>query len=175
MIRFSAVAVVTIDGKIAKDKDHFTNWSSFEDKKFLKSQIDRSDLIILGRQTFEMVKKRLPSQIFNKRHYLVFTSKPAEKSKYRNVAWIKPTKKEIRSVLKSGGYHNICVLGGTSTYSTLLAMNLISDIYLTVEPIIFGSGMPLFDKTQAQKKFKLSSMKKLNSKGTILLHYVRID
>jgi dihydrofolate reductase len=59
--------------------------------------------------------------------------------------------------------------GGASVYGQFLNAGLVTDVYLTVEPFLFGGGVPLaqgFDRVA----LKLESVKQLNSQ-TILLHY----
>ncbi|MDD2807183.1 MAG: dihydrofolate reductase [Patescibacteria group bacterium] len=175
MINFSAVAVVTIDGKIAKNKNHHTNWSSRADKIFLKTQIEKSDVIVVGHNTYNVAKKNLPNHIFLKRKYIVLTSRPKKNVFGHNVLWCDPEKVDLLALVKKYNYKKICVLGGTKTYTTLMKQNLINELFLTIEPIIFGSGLNLFDGENFSAKFRLRSIKKLNSLGTILLHYLKLN
>ena len=46
---------------------------------------------------------------------------------------------------------------------------LIDTLYLTIEPVIFGSGIHLFNK-ELDVKLQLQSMQKLNEQ-TVLLEY----
>ena len=42
-----AIAAVTIDGKIGRHTRHFTDWTSHEDKTFLRSLLDTSDIVVI--------------------------------------------------------------------------------------------------------------------------------
>src|SRR3989344_3206281 len=109
-MRCIAIVATTIDGRIALDSGHFSDWTSPEDKTFLREMLDKSDV----------------------------------------------------------------VLGGTKTYSWFLENDLLDELYLTIEPITFGRGLPLFDTSKAlETRFKLESSKQLNERGAVLLHYVR--
>ena len=46
---------------------------------------------------------------------------------------------------------------------------LVDKLYLTIEPVVFGAGMTLFNK-KFEKALKLESMKKLGE-ATVLLEY----
>jgi dihydrofolate reductase len=78
----------------------------------------------------------------------------------------------IESILEP--YRFVAVLGGTHIYSYFLERDLIDDLYLTVEPIVFGSGLGLFNhESTTAKRFRLVTVRQMNEQGTILLHYQR--
>lgn len=172
-ITFTSVAVVTIDGKIAKNTQHNVDWSSKEDKAFLNKMIKKHDVIIVGRNTFNVAKKALTKKEFLTRNYIVFTRNVKTITKEsEQVTLCNPDKVNIKKVIAKMGYRKVCILGGAQIYSLMLRENLTDEIYLTIEPKMFGSGINFVDfKISKIKKFKLNSVKKLNDQGTILLHY----
>lgn len=48
--------------------------------------------------------------------------------------------------------------------------DLIDEIYLDVEPLVFGKGIPIFREADFEYELELMEIKKLN-KNTIQLHY----
>lgn len=162
------VAAVSIDGKIARDAKHFPDWTSPEDKKHLHDIEDRSDVMIVGRTTFETARKPL-----SKRNCIVFT-RSVEKAEKKNslCTFLNPGAVDMIAFCEEHGYTKICLLGGAQTYNYFLERDLIDEIYLTIEPVILGEGLNLFSQAQEPaKQFTLVSTEKLNSTGTILLHY----
>lgn len=148
--KFIAIAAVTMDGKIARTSRSGSSWTSKEDKDFLHRELDRCNLIVVGRKTYEHAKKPL-----KKRNCLVMTRR------------VKGWKKRIKSLTG-----RVCILGGSQIYSWFLRHELIDEIFLTVEPIIFGAGVPLFDiALKVPQHYILVSIKRLNKNGTIVLHY----
>ena len=173
--KFTAVAVMTIDGKIAKNSHHNVNWSSAEDKAFLRQQIAKHDAIIVGRNTFEVAKKALTKKEYATRNYIVLTrSAKTFKKQSRQVLYLNPQKIDLKKTIEKLGYKKVCILGGTQTYSLMLRKNLLDEIFLTVEPLVFGTGLTFFEGNLPAAKFKLISIKKLNHQGAILLHYQKI-
>lgn len=164
---FVAIAAVTLDGKIARGPSHPSTWTSTEDKKILRRELDRCDLIVLGRHTFDTLKCPNP-----KRRYLVLTgSVKSVELKAKNVWFFNPAKTHILGLVKSLGGGRIGVLGGTQTYDWFLQQNLLNEIFLTIEPLVFGGGLPLFSKSTKTRRFHLASTTKLNRSGSLLLHY----
>lgn len=168
--KYILLAAVTLDGKIARHDNHFTNWTSREDKQHLRNILDKCDVIIVGNKTYKTAYHRL-----RKRNCIVFT-RTVKNTKQENARclYVNAENVDIKSLIAQKKYKNICILGGTSIYSFALENNMVDEIYLTIEPYIFGNGLSLFDaKIKNKRKFKLVSIKKLNSKGSILLQYKR--
>ena len=168
---FIAIAAVTIDGKIARHKHHFSGWTSREDKNFLHKMLDSCDCVIVGNNTYKAAKKPL-----SRRNCIVLTSKVKSFSRIsKKLLYCNPTKTDMRMLIIKNDYRRIAILGGAQTYYYCLKHNMLDELYLTIEPIVFGKGIGLFlESSSLGTKFKLMSSKKLNKKGTILLIYKKI-
>ena len=168
MPKFIAIAAVTLDGKIAKNKSHMSDWTSKEDKVFMRALLDKCDVIIVGNNTYKTAVVPL-----SKRNCIVLSRSANQLiSRSANLEYCKPEKKALTKLLKTKNYKLIAILGGAQTYSFCLKNNLLSELYLTIEPIVFGEGINLFaDGKNLEKKFKLISIKQLNNTGTILGYY----
>lgn len=168
MTKYIAVAAITIDGKIAKNSHHFSNWTSHEDKVFLHVILDTCDAVLVGNSTYKMAIKPL-----SKRNCIVLTRSLENKKNGALLTFCDPAKQSLKKIIKKNKYKKICVLGGTQIYSYCLEHNLIDELYLTIEPLTFGSGLSLFE-TKRSSRWCLKSSKRLNKCGSILLHYIRI-
>ncbi len=164
---YIAIAATTIDGRIAKHSRHFSSWTSPEDKNFLHAILDTCDVILVGRSTYDMAKKPL-----SKRNCIVLTRSTENKKDGPGLIYINPAKKSLTQLVKKHGYKKIGILGGEQIYSYCLEKNLLDELFLTIEPVSFGFGLSLF-KTKKLAKWKLNSVKKLNKKGSLLLHYLK--
>lgn len=164
----TAVAAITLDGRIALHRGHPSDWTSREDKQFLHSFLDTCDAIVIGNNTYRTAKKAL-----SKRNCIVFTrSVPATKRLANNLLSCNPRGANLRALLNQ--YKKVAVLGGSAVYTYFLEHNLLDELYLTIEPLVFGKGLSLFESPKMlQKPFRLISLKRLNKKGSILLCYQR--
>jgi dihydrofolate reductase len=165
----SAIAAITIDGKIARHAGHFTDWTSPEDKTFLRSLLDKSDVVVIGNNTYKTAEGPL-----SKRNCIVFSRAVFDMERRRdNLAYYNADgPSPIETILEP--YRTVALLGGTQVYSYFLERNLVDDLYLTIEPVVFGNGLAIFEcKNEAMASFRLASVKELNQKGTVLLHYQR--
>ncbi len=177
--KFIAIAAITLDGRIAKGPKHNSSWTSKEDKVFMRALLDTCDLVIVGNNTYQTAIKPL-----SKRNCLVFSRslpplpvgegrgegavKKSDKLLYCN-----PSKIDVKKLIAKLKYKKVAILGGAQTYAYCLKNNLLDELYLTIEPLVFGQGISLFGDTVLNNKFKLASIKKLNNKGSVLLKYVK--
>ncbi len=160
------IAAVTIDGKIALDQGHFSDWTSKEDKDFLHEMLDTSDVVVVGNNTYKTAIEPL-----SKRNCIVFTASVAElERKNEKLLYANPATVDIKRLLEP--HATVALLGGTKTYTYFLENDLLDEIYLTIEPVVFGRGLPLFESGAAgMRTFELLSSKQLNKKGSFLLRY----
>ena len=169
-MRCIAIAAATIDGRIALDPGHFSDWTSKEDKDFLHEMLDRSEAVVVGNNTYKTALEPL-----SKRNCIVFTtSVDTSERKSDTLTYCNPASSDSIPLLER--YGAIAVLGGTRTYTWFLENDLLDEIYLTIEPIIFGRGLSFFESTtMTPRKFHLESAKQLNATGSMLLHYSKVS
>ena len=168
-MRCIAIAAVTIDGKIALDTSHFSDWTSKEDKDFLRGMLDQSDVVVVGNNTYKTAIEPL-----SKRNCVVFTASVRTSEHMGDtLTYCNPASSDCVPLLEK--YGTVAVLGGTKTYTWFLDNDLLDELYLTIEPLVFGRGLPLFESSKnINAQFKLESTKRLNEKGSLLLHYIKL-
>lgn len=165
-MKIIAIVAISIDGKIATHSKHFSNWTSTEDKDFLHSTLDKCDVIIVGNNTYKIARKPL-----SKRNCIVLTSSvntTCKKSK--NLVYCNPNNTKLLDLIST--YKLVAVLGGTQAYTYCLENNLLDELFVTIEPLVFGRGLNIFHSEKIKTIFfQLISIKKLNNSGSLLLHY----
>ena len=77
---------------------------------------------------------------------------------------------QILENLEQRGYKQAAVAGGSAINKLFLNKNLIDEIYLTVEPRIFGSGKRIFDEINKDISLELIDHSLINE-NSVLLHY----
>lgn len=171
------VAAMTIDGFIARtEHDRSFDWTSPEDKQFYISKLKECDAVIMGSKTFRTFT-RYPKGM----HYVILTRKPEEFDNPRpEVISLEATNQgpeEIVEKLRQEGRKKVMVAGGSSVYRQFLAANVVDSLFITVEPVLFGAGVSLFDGAVAEANdpqgFKQLQLKDVHhlSDQTIVLEY----
>jgi dihydrofolate reductase len=72
--------------------------------------------------------------------------------------------------LRVRGFKRCVLLGGAQVHTLFFAAGLVDEIWLTVEPILFGGGTPLL-VARVDVRLELLASEKLNAAGTLLLRY----
>lgn len=75
--------------------------------------------------------------------------------------------------LEKSGIKNVLLASGEKLNTQFFRQKLISEVWLTLEPNIFGLGKGIIDESM-DIKLKLIFSKKLNTQGTLLLKYTVI-
>jgi len=166
-IKYTAYVAVSIDGRIAKNSQSGTDWTSKEDWNFFQKSLKKFDAVVVGHNTYNVSKHRL-----KKRHTIVLTSKATKLKSFGSVIFFNPEKSNLKNFLKSKNYKKVAILGGGKVYDFCLRNKMLDELFVTIEPYVFTAGVPMFSGAKFKKyKFILQAVKKLNKNGTILLHY----
>lgn len=162
MIPVTLMMAISADGKIAKDKNQLANWTSPEDKKIFVAESKKHGVVMMGENTFNTFPSPLPNRL-----NVVFSPDP--KPNYDNVKYVSGEPEKVLEELEQMGYKSALLGGGCFLNSLFLKNKLISEMVLTVEPKIFGSGLSLFD-TDHEASLELNSLEKLND-NTFAVRY----
>lgn len=167
------VAGISLNGKITDEQGDFSKYSSPEDKAFLQQKIAESDVLIMGRITYEKHSKSRKSS----KPVIVFTRSvnglKIHDEKHSEVHFFHDKKEDLIHLCDLLQYHTVTILGGAEIYHWFLEQKLVTDIYLTVEPLLFANGKNLLKGSflPDQKNWKLISSQTFNKEGSTLLHY----
>lgn len=144
----------TLDGRIAKDANHFPDWTESADKKFFRAQTKESGVMIFGRTTFETLPGVLPGRL----SVVMSRDAGAWEEREENLVFTSLCPQEILKKLKSLGFENPIVAGGTTINSIFAQEGLLDELIVTMSPTVFGAGMGLFapeiDLELALEKFE---------------------
>lgn len=164
------IAAVSADGFIARSADDFSmDWTSPEDVKLFVKLTKEAGVMVMGSRTFDTLVKagrRLPG-----RKIVVYTSRPDEFRHDRpdpTEATDEPPKALLKR-LQAEGYESVAICGGSRVYDLFMQSGLVTDLYLTYEPVLFGAGVPLFASPMSHK-LRLASQQKLGE-NTLAIHY----
>jgi dihydrofolate reductase len=160
---FVGFVATSIDGRISLSKTHPPDWTSKEDWRFFQKELSACDAVIVGRHTYEGVAARL-----KKRNTFVFT-RSKKLRREGTVTFLDPERTDLRKLLAP--YKRIGIVGGASVYQWALDNGFLNELFVTVEPLVFGRGKMMFEGGIRTHRLALLSTKKLNANGTLLLRY----
>jgi dihydrofolate reductase len=157
---------MTVDGMIARDSEHFPNWTSKEDKMMFKEVTRAAGALIMGSKTYDAIGKPLPGRM-----NVVLTRNKQRISQLQNLVYTDKKPGELLAELEKEGFTEVILAGG-STINTLFAKeNLIDEIQVTYTPKIFGLGLSLF-ADRLSMDLELIDFKKLGADELIARYRV---
>lgn len=162
--KYIAFVASSIDGRISLSKKGLPHWTSPEDKKFFHQSLARFDAVIVGRNTYESAAKQLRA-----RNTFVISSRPKTLTRRGTVTFVNPKNVDLQKLLEK--YKNVTVLGGGAVYRYMVENKMLDEIFVTIEPLIFGRGKEMFIGGNQTTRVSLVSVKRLNNQGTLLVHY----
>ena len=172
-MKVTIVMLSSVDGKTTQgNNQNIYSWSSIEDQKHFFPLIKKHNLIVMGRETYTASKPVIKLEKGKLR--IVLTRNPEKYLKETIKGQLEFTNEspekliERLSLLK---YRQLLLVGGGVTNGLFLKQNLVDELFLTIEPKIFGRGKNIAEGQLLNTKLKLLSVKKINKNGTLLLKY----
>ena len=162
--RFIAFVAASIDGRISLSEKTLPRWTGKEDWRFFQRSLSRAAAVVVGRNTYAAVARRL-----RKRDTFVLSNRLGAMTRRGSVTFVNPANVDLASLLAK--YKTVAVLGGQAVYRFMLESGLLDEIFITIEPLIFGRGKEMFIGGAKTTRATLLSVKRLNRAGTLLLHY----
>ena len=162
--RFVAFVAESVDGRISLASKTLPDWTSKEDRRFFRRALAGFEAFVVGRNTYQAAAANL-----RKRNTFVFSSRLRKTQKKGTVTFVNPSLVNLMELFRN--YRTVAVLGGGMVYQAMLENDLLDEIFVTVEPLIFGRGKAMFVGGRRTIRLRLLSAKRLNQKGTMLLHY----
>lgn len=161
--------VMSLNAKIA-DPDGTYAWASTEDWESFQTQYKKAGCIIIGRNTYDKLKDK-PTFPTDGCTCVVMSSDKKVISHHPKAIITRDSPRDILNMLKIKGFKEILIGGGGEINSLFMKEGLIDEVYIDIEPIILGRGIPLFADSDFKSRLQLLEVKKLTNNQTIQLHY----
>jgi dihydrofolate reductase len=160
-MRVFLVAVITLDGKIARHDRELSAWSSREDKRLFARVTREAGVVVMGRHTYETMSRPLPDRL----NVVMTRNVPAHAPE--GVEFTDDPPRRIVERLAQRGFETVAVTGGAQVYRAFLEAGIVDELWLTVEPLSFGAGITLFGDAPLEQRFTLLDVQRL---GTDAVH-----
>lgn len=159
---------VSINGYVARE-DGNSEWTSDEDLKGFYEHSKKAGNIIMGKNTFHAASSYgyFP---FPESLNVILTHQQIENKWKDKVIVTGTSPREVLRMLEKKGFQEAFIAGGGQINSSFIKEKLIDEIYLDVEPFVFGKGIKLFADSDFEFNLELLECKNLN-KNTVQLHY----
>ncbi len=164
-------AVCSADGLMTQGEDPVVqHWSSREDFEHFTQLINAHRLVVMGRKTYQAVMPQPQPE----RLRVVLTSRPetfAAAGIPGQLEFSAESPLDLVASMTTREYDALLLVGGGTVNAAFLQAGLIDELYLTIEPVLFGLGTRLVDGLASDAPLQLLGIQQLNERGTLLLHY----
>jgi dihydrofolate reductase len=173
--------MVTLDGFFAGPNGEI-DWHHVDEEfnEFAIGQLNSADGLLFGRVTFQLMASYWPTPsaiandpiIANKMNAIpkIVFSRTLGKAEWNNAKLVKGNIADEISKLKQQPGKDLFVFGSADLASTLTRLGLIDEYRVMVNPVVLGSGSPLFKGIQDKLDLKLVKTKTFRN-GNVLLCY----
>jgi dihydrofolate reductase len=172
--------MVTLDG-FFEGANHNISWHNVdaEFNEFAIAQLNEIGTLLFGRVTYQMMATYWPTSeavkndpvvadLMNRMPKMV-VSKTITTAEWNNTKLIKDRLADEISKLKKQSGQDLGIFGSANLVSTLMQMHLIDEHRVMVNPVILGTGTPLF---KTKDKFNLRLLRtRAFGNGNVLLCY----
>jgi dihydrofolate reductase len=176
---------VSLDGFVAGPNGEM-DWIRINDEMFdtVGQLTDHADAALYGRTTYQMMEGYWPTaadqpnaskhdiehgQWYNKVEKIVVSNSLKDTRRVKTRFISGNIAAGIADIKRQPG-ESILMIGSPSAYHELAAHDLIDEYWLFVNPVLLGTGIPLFKNIQNKVGLKLTETKTF-SPGVIALHY----
>lgn len=174
---FTLTVATSSDAYIARAVDDAPqNWASSEEQELFFRDVEAADWAFMGRHTHEAADKP-------HRRRVIFSTGVSGWRRPTQL-WLNPadaTVDDLREMVQGvHPLHRGLILGGTRVHDWFLAKDAIHRVNLTIEPVSFGDGLPIFSgqisrdplEVFASRGFAVLSETLLNGAGT---RYIELE
>jgi dihydrofolate reductase len=175
----------TLDGFVAGPQGEM-DWINVDEEifEYAGKKTNDSDTALYGRITYEMMEGYWPtagddpraskhdiehSAWYNK-VFKIILSRSMKGKEIKNAKVINDDLAKEITQLKSQPGKEIVIFGSPSAVHSLMALEMIDDYWLFVNPVLLGDGIPLFRDIKEKTNLRLVFSKTFSS-GVVCLHY----
>jgi dihydrofolate reductase len=143
--------------------------------RFVAEMENQIDTIVFGRVTYQMMAAYWPTstepeaRMMNELPKVVF-SRTLKKVEWNNSRLVKGDVAEEIARLKQQPGKDMAMFGSSDLASTFMRLRLIDEYRIFVNPVVLGSGGPMFKDIKGRIALKLAKTQTLSS-GVVILYY----
>jgi len=177
--------MVTLDG-FFEGPNKELDWHIVDEEfnQYANDLLSNVDALLFGRVTYQLMADYWPAaatnpstsksdlEIADKMNNLpkIVFSKTLQEVEWNNSRLVKENIAEEISKMKQESGKDIVIFGSGSIVTTLMQLGLIDEYRIIVNPVVLGSGKPLFKGINDKRNLKLLKTKVLGS-GIVILYY----
>ena len=164
-MKVTIIANISANGRVLfSENPHYETLA--EAMNFYVGFVRKVGNVVIGMKTFENFKL-FPDEVkklFDGIEILILSNREDKLEGYKIVK----SPEEAVEYISSKGLNEIAVGGGAATFNAFLDMDLVTDVYLNINPLITGYGNTLVSNSRLNVKYSLKDH--IEKNGFIRMH-----
>ncbi len=181
MSRVFAFNLMTLDGYF-EGPNHDISWHNVDPEfnEFAIAQLREIGTLVFGRVTYELMASYWPTQAVRADDPVVagwmnelpkiVASTTLEVAHWQNTRLVREDIGSVVSGLRQSAGKDVAVFGSANLLKTLMALDLIDEHRILVNPLVLGQGVPLFQAAPGRIALRLVRSRTFTN-GNVLLCY----
>jgi len=171
-MRLTLIAAQSLDGYITRHDTPGSAFASDADRAFFREALRDFDCCVMGGETYRTARDMIRALLMPERLRIVLTRTPeqfATDTVSGKLEFASTQPAQLITGLGARGFLRCAILGGAQIHSLFLEAGLVDELWLTIEPLLFGGGTPLLAR-RTSTRLKLIARENLSAE-TLLLKY----
>lgn len=167
------IVAQSLDGFITRHDEPGAGWTSPADKQWFRACLRQFDAQVMARKTYDTVRDEIDPRSGNAPFRIVMTRDPvkyAETQLEGKLEFSAAGPAGIIARLQAAGCRACTLLGGATVHDAFLDANLVDELWVTVEPRLFGCGTPVVGQSRDQQ-LQLIAVERLPDSDSVVLKY----
>jgi dihydrofolate reductase len=168
MSKIRYIVAMTLDGYVAGPNGE-ADWILMDLDINFAELWAQFDTLLMGRRTYEAAIARL-GKASMQRMKTVVVSRTLRAADHPSLTLISDLNRDRMQSLRAQGTRDIWLMGGGELFRSMLAMQEVDAVEVSVMPVLLGGGVPLLPSPAERASLKLSGHKLYRS-GIVSLVY----
>jgi dihydrofolate reductase len=168
MKRIRYVVAMSLDGYIAGPHGEY-DWILPDPDINFAELWAQFDTLLMGRRTYDVARTRLGEKAFSGVKVVV-ASRTLHASEHPNIAILPDLTPKALQDLRAHSAKDIWLMGGGDLFRTVLAMNEVDSVEVSVMPVLLGGGIKLLPDPATRARLHFTGHKIYRS-GIVTLTY----
>ncbi|KAF0094990.1 MAG: dihydrofolate reductase [Puniceicoccaceae bacterium 5H] len=169
------IAVQSVDGFITCGESKGTAFASPADQEWFQFALQQMQAAVFGSGTYEAERERIRNHLTEQRPKYVLTRHPERYAHEAVPGQLEFTADSPEALARSWGakgWERVGLIGGSVQHARFLEQGLVDELWLTIEPMLFGRGRPLAP-IQDTIDLDLDHVERLTDQTLLLRYRVR--
>ncbi|MBT5901318.1 MAG: hypothetical protein HOH58_04330 [Opitutaceae bacterium] len=167
------IVAQSLDGFITRHDEPGVAWASKADQRWFGQALEEFDCQVMASGTYAIVREHLRSKLEDGRLRIVMTRRPQSYLADQQSGALEFSSQpalEILESLKNSDRTSCVLLGGATAHDAFLQAGLVDEIWVTIEPRLFGQGTPVIKKRQDQQ-LEMIDTQRLPESDSLVIRY----